>query len=180
MFRETATKTRQFSSHTDELLTAARMDMAVAERDEERAAAVREGLEGLLIDLFGLLDAPGDAAYKLNDHGVDSQVLSLELGVQWEPDGEKMVAVLGNRIEEVMTLRPHFDPGKAAAAIEAGIITEAELAQCVQPIAHPRVVRLGFGLGKQDAALKELKAGEGRVKPLDLPKGLTLQWGERG
>lgn len=151
--------------------------MAKAERDEERATAVREGLEGLLIDLFGLLDAPGDAAYKLNEQ---RGVLNLELGVEWVPDSEKMVAVLGNRIEEVMTLRPHFDPEKAQDAIDQGIITEAELAQCVQPIAHPRVVRLGFGLGKQDAALKELKAGEGRVKPLALPKGMTLQWGERG
>jgi len=102
------------------------------------------------------------------------------LGVQWEPDGEKMVAVLGNRIEEVMTLRPHFDPEKAQDAIDQGIVTAAELAQCLQPIAHPRVVRLGFGLGERDAALTELKAGEGRVKPLNLSKGMTLQWGERG
>lgn len=178
MFIAIEPTTRQFSGHTGELLLAMRSALAQAERDEEKAATTREEIEGFLIDLFGLLDVPGDAAYKLTDRGACSQVLSLELGVEYVPDGEAMAHVLGDRIHEVMTLRPHFDPVKAALAVETGIVTEAELAQCLQPIAHPCVTR--YSAGEQDAALKELKAGEGRVKPLDLPKGLTLQWGERG
>lgn len=178
MFRDSKTTARQFSERTNELLSAARAAMEVVSRGEDTAENVQEELEGLLIDLFGLHDAPGDAVYKLMDRGIDSDVLGLELNVEWVPDGESMVAVLGDRIHDVMTLRPTFDQEKAEAAVRRGIVTEAELARCLQPVAHPSVVRYSFG--EQDATLKKLPAGEGRVKPLDLPKGLKLQWGERG
>ncbi len=179
MFGELEPTTRQFSKSTNELLLATRSALVEVERAEGKAQAAREEAAGLLIDLFGLEEAPGDAAFKLNDNGVDSQIVTVELNVEWVPDGEKMVAELGSRIEEVMTLRPHFDPEKAQKAIDQGIISEAELAQCVQPIAHPYASRRNDFEAK-DKTPTGIKPGEGRVKPLDLPKGLTLQGGERG
>lgn len=178
MFRDSDTTSRQFSERTNELLSDANVAIEVAERGDDAAQGMNEELEGLLVDLFGLQDAPGDAVYKLMNRGLDSDVIGLELNVEWVPDGESMVAVLGDRIHDVMTLQPRFDKEKAEAAVRRGIVTEAELAQCLQPIAHPSVVRYRFG--QQDETLKKLPAGEGRVKPLDLPKGLKLQWGERG
>ncbi len=179
MFGELEPTTRQFSDRTKQLLLEVRSALIEADRADGKTQTAREEAAGLLIDLFGLQEAPGDAAFKLKDRGVDAEIITVELNVEWVPDGEKMVTVLGNRIEEVMTLRPHFDPEKAQKAIDAGIIAEAELAQCVQPIAHPRASRHSDyrAEGKTPTGIKP---GEGRVKPLDLPKGLSLQWGERG
>lgn len=179
MFGDTETTTRKFSKRTHELLLEARSALVEAERAEGKAQTARDDIAGLLIDLFGLLDAPGDATYKLDDHSVDSEVVSVELNIEWVPNGEKMFAVLGSRVEEVMTLRPHFDPKKAQNAINQGIITEAEMAQCLQPIAHPYVSRHS-DFEAEGKTPTGIKPGEGRVKPLDLPKGLKLQWGERG
>jgi hypothetical protein len=144
----------------------------------EMADRMRREARGMLVDLFGLIESPGSAAYRVDALPHKGSILCLDLRVHYEPDGEKMARVLGDRLELVLTLKPHFDTKKAAAAIKAGWITEAELAKCVTPVARPAAILRDAG-DSNSMTPKGIPLGEGRVNPLTLAKGLKLDWGER-
>lgn len=169
---------RKFAAGTRKVLTGLAEKLRNAKHWEKEGEAARHEVRGTLVDLFGSMETPGSAAYQLDDVGKASEVLCLDVGVRYEPidDGAKLAQVLGDRLSLVMTLKPHFDPKRAAEAIKAGIITEAELARCVVPVARPAAVLRDAGDSRTP---KGIPPGEGRVNPLVLAKGLKLDWGER-
>lgn len=164
--------TRQFSAGTRRVLKGLADMLRTAKHWETSAKADRAEVKGILIDLFGVKESPGSAAYQLDDAGKASEVLCLDLGVHYEPDGEKLAKVLGDRLELVLTLKPHFDTRKAEAAIKSGVITESELARCVTAVARPSAVLREAGGAMSP---KGIKPGEGRVNPLMLAKGLKFE-----
>lgn len=168
---------RRFAAGTRKLLNELAGKLWLARHWEAEAKVRRSEVTGTLIDLFGLIAEPGSAAYQLDNAGEASQVLCLDLGVRYETDDEKLAKVLGDRLELVLTLKPQFDSKKAEAAIKTGIITEAEMAQCLTPVARPAAVLRDAGDVRTP---KGIPPGEGRVNPMTLAKGLKLDWGERG
>lgn len=167
---------RKFGAGTRKLLNGLAEKLRKAKYWEDEGKAARDEVRGTLIDLFGLVESPGSAAYQMDDAGKASQVLCLDVGVRYEPDAKKMVKLLGSRAAPLFTMKPTFDPKKAKAALEAGTVTEAELAQCMTPKARPSAVLRDAG---DSMTPKGIPPGEGRVNPLVLAKGLKLDWGER-
>jgi hypothetical protein len=140
------------------------------------ADRIRRETRAMLVDLFGTEMQPSSAAYHVDIGQHRGSILCLDLAVRYEPDVAKLASVLGDRLQNVTETKPVFDRKKAEAAIKAGVVTEAEMARCVRAVPRTIAVLRDAADGR---APKGIEAGEARVTPLKLSKGVKLDWGEK-
>lgn len=164
--------TRTFGLRNRKTLDKYAINIHDARRYAEMANDLKNEVRGALMDIFYAESAPTNAAYHVETGVLKGQILCLDMGVRYKADMGKLSKTLGDRLQHVTVTEPVFNTSKAKAAIESGIVTEAELAKCVTALP---TMAVQLRQPSDGHAPKGIEPGEARVTPLKLAKGVKLE-----
>lgn len=166
--------TRTFSAATRRLLNKYAEEIDQAKTYADIADRIKSDTRDALADLFFVASEPCSVAYHVSDNNQQGNILCFDMGMKYEADMEKLAKVLGDRMQHVTVTEPVFKTNKAKAALNAGIVTEAELAKCV--MAAPTIA-IRVRHSADNLTPKGIESGEARVTPLKLAKGVKVKRG---